>query len=38
MDYEERKALSQNLNFNKLESKLKEKAGIIFCRFFIDKI
>lgn len=28
MDYEERKSLSRSLNFNKLESKLKEKAGI----------
>lgn len=28
MDYEERKASSQNLNFTKLGSKLKEKAGI----------
>lgn len=28
MDYEERKALSQDLNFKRLESKLKEKAGI----------
>ncbi|MCK9313996.1 MAG: putative DNA binding domain-containing protein, partial [Methanocorpusculum sp.] len=28
IDYEERKASSQNLSFNKLESQLKEKAGI----------
>ena len=28
MDYEERKAISQNLKFNILESKLKEKTGI----------
>ena len=28
MDYEDRRSSSENLNFNKLESKLKEKAGI----------
>lgn len=28
MDHEEKRASSQSLNFNKLESKLKEKAGI----------
>jgi len=28
MDYEERRASSQSLNFNRLESGLKEKAGI----------
>lgn len=28
IDYEERRASSQNLSFNKLESQLKEKAGI----------